>query len=348
MYSYIDKLTDYMYKTLTEKAKVFNQSTINTEDDLQKSITGLSNSLSLRFRGVCEAKYTMMTSLQRNCPASMSGKQKDYMSVLLQRVKNDTDVFTYFRRKGIAINDMSCLALMQHFGLPTPLLDFSTDIVVALSFAADGINLMSGSEETDQYVSLYVFDKVFEYEVGIPVQQVYMNGMVSGIQMWKNYMMQNPCQQVDAAILYNIDDFVKWNDIKDSELSYVEYQPLAPGVVTLSGQSLNLSNPNLDKQKGCFILNLYDENTPLEGNWNMRTRERRERFWMNRGNSLQTLPFSGVTTREKMACFDIKKEVIEKWAAKNAVPLYDNSKDTQDIKAKLAEIQKKVNEEIEA
>ena len=49
-----------------------------------------------------------------------------------------------------------------------------------------------------------------------------------------------------------------------------------------------------------------------------------------------------------MACFDIKKEVIEKWAAKNAVPLYDNSKDTQDIKAKLAEIQKKVNEEIEA
>lgn len=337
-----------MYKTLTEKAKVFNESAINTEDDLQKLITGLSNSLSLRFRGVCEAKYTMMTSLQRNCPASMSGKQKDYMSVLLQSVKNDADVLAYFYRKGIAINDMSCLALMQHLGLPTPFLDFSTDIIVALSFAADGINLMSGSEETDQYVSLYVFDKVFEYEVGIPVQQVYMNGMVSGIQMWQNYMIQNPGQLVDVTILQNIDDFVKWNDIKSFELSYVEYQPLAPRVGTLSGQNLNLSNPNLDKQKGCFILNLYDENIPLEENWNMRTIECRERFWISRGDGVQTLPFSGVTTREKMACYDIKKEVIKKWASENAVPLYDDSDDTLDIKAKLVEIQKKVNEEIVA
>lgn len=143
-----------MYKTLEEKSRAFNQVTIQSEDDLQDLIAGMSPRSCLRFRGVCEAKYNMFTSLQRNCPKVMNGRQKDYMSLLLHCVKTNPEVIAYFQDKGIAINDISCLALMQHFGLPTPLLDFSTDIVIALSFAADGINKPLGGDETDHYVSL--------------------------------------------------------------------------------------------------------------------------------------------------------------------------------------------------
>lgn len=335
-----------MYKTIEEKTKLFNQTTIKSEDELRFMISSLSARSCLRFRGVCEAKYTMLTSLQRNCPSIMLGRQKEYMSNLLHRVKTNPDVLTYFQRKGIAINDISCMALMQHQGLPTPFLDFSTDLFVALSFAADGVKLESCSVETDNYVSLYVFDTVFEHEVGIPVQQIYMNGMASGIRFLQDCLRQNPNRQLNASILYEINEFVKWSDIKDLELSYVEYQPLAPIVATLSGQKLNLSNPNLDRQKGCFLLNLYDEQMPLEENWNMRTSEQRKQFWIKSGSAVQALPFCGVETKEKMRCFDIHKAVIMKWASANAIPLYDKSDENQSIKTILAEIQKELNEEI--
>lgn len=287
-------------------------------------VKNLINKPVYRYRGVNEAKYTMTTSLQRHCPPQMKGNQNDYMTMLLQKVKSSPKVVEFFKMSGIAINDISCLALMQHHGLPTPLLDFSTDIMIALSFASDGLDLSSGSEETDGYASLYVFDKQYEYEVGTPVQQVFESGLANGFQMWQDHMHQYPKDEVDASILFDINKFVKWDDINGIELCFIEYQPLAPGVVTLSGQNLDLSNPNLVKQKGCFLLNLYNETMPLEDNWNGRTTESRNNFWMSKGENLMQLPFSGVMTRDKMFCFDIKKDVLLEWANVNAVPLYDN------------------------
>ena len=335
-----------MYNLLADKDKFFNHLVINTEDELQKFIADLENNSRLRFRGVCEAKYTMLTSLQRNCPSEMRGRQKEYMTHLLHRIKNSPDVITYFSDMGVAINDISCLALMQHYGLPTPLLDFSTDINIALSFAADGLKTDIANDETDNFVSLYVFDKVYEYEVGITIQQILMNGMANGIQLLHDHFREKPTENIDASILYNINEFISWNDIKDIELAFIEYQPLAPGVVTLSGQSLDLSNPNSDRQKGCFLLNLYNEIMPLEENWNGRTFEYRNQFWKNRGPGFRKLPFSGVMTRDKMCCFDIKKEVITHWADKNRIQLYDNSPISIAIKEKMRNIKTTLDEEI--
>lgn len=138
-----------MYKTIADKKSVFHEFTINTEDELQKVISQNGSNDALRFRGVCEAKYTMMSSLQRNCMPQLSGRQEDYMTVLLYRVKTAKMVNDYFNSKNRPINDLTCMALMQHLGLPTPLLDFSVDLNVALSFAADGVKMDSGSDETD-------------------------------------------------------------------------------------------------------------------------------------------------------------------------------------------------------
>ena len=327
-----------MYKTLKEKALVFNQETICSMEGLHGLIKKLGRCSSLRFRGVCESKYCMLTSLQRNCPTSMKGQEKKYVSLLLKEIQNNPEIVSFFKNKGIVMNDISCLALMQHFGLPTPLLDFSTDINVALSFAAKDICLSSGTEETDEYASLYVFDKVYEYEVGTPIQQIYKDGITNGIQMWQDHLMQHPEQNVDASSLFFLNELVKWDDIKDLELFFIEYQPIAPRVVALSGDTLNLSNPNLDRQKGCFILNLYDGSTPLEINWNMRLPESRNQFWKNRGAEVLTLPFNGVITREKIACYDIRKTIINEWATDNTVILYDETEYVQSIQTKLQEI----------
>ena len=55
------------------------------------------------------------------------------------------------------------------------------------------------------------------------------------------------------------------------------------------------------------------------------------------------LPFSGVMTREKMICYDIKKEVISRWAIKNPTPLYDK-KSNETIGKKLQELMAALNE----
>lgn len=78
-------------------------------------------------------------------------------------------------------------------------------------------------------------------------------------------------------------------EAEGAELALVEYQKLAPNVVTLSGEGLDLTNPNLANQKGCFILNLYDEGMPMEENWNMRTIAHRNEFWQAK-SGVQTLP----------------------------------------------------------
>lgn len=334
-----------MYRTLTEKSRKFCQRSINTLADLQNIVHNLESNSNLRFRGVNEAKYTMLTSLQRNCPPLVNRNQKDYVSTLLQRVKNNQNVIAYFQNKSIAINDISCLALMQHQGLPTPLLDFSTDIKVSLAFAATDVNMGSVNEETDEYVSLYVFDKEFENEVGMPIQKVYKDGMEKAQQLLRGYGQGELNEQIDISILHNIDQFVGWNDIKDIELAYVEYQQIAPGVVTLDGQNLDLSNPNLDKQKGCFMINLYKEEMPLEENWNMRTEKERD-FWASCATGVNTLPFCGVQTRKPLICYDIKKDVIKQWSDNNPIQLYDNSQENITIKKILTEIYVSFNADI--
>lgn len=336
-----------MYSSLSEKSNHFRQFKIDTLEGLQEVVNHSANNTRLRFRGVRESKFTMMTSLQRNCPKQLQGHQKDYLTKLLRRVKTNSDIIDYFKRKNIIINDISCLALMQHQGLPTPLLDFSTDIHVALSFAADKCVVSSGNDEIDKYASLYAFDIVYENEVGISIQQIYENGLETGISMLKEHLLTHPMDQIDASLMYDLNAFVKWSDIKDIELCYIEYQPLAPGVVTMSGQALNLSNPNLDRQNGCFVLNLYKEELPLEENWNIRTTDNRNRFWSNRGIEFQQLPFSGVMTRERLTCYDIKKEVIKEWAKNNPRELYDNSPENLAIKDLLTKIYNDYDKELE-
>lgn len=327
-----------MYKTLEEKSVAFNRVTVDSIEELNTIVSNISGNDNNRYRGVNEAKYTMLTSIQRfyqNIKINVS--QNEYISQLLYRVKSDSDVKNYFNKQNIPINDISCMALMQHQGLPTPMLDFSTDINIALSFAEDGMNMASSSNKIDDYVSLYVIDLSVETEVAASVQQIYQQGMVSGTLMLNEFRQENPNTPVNASILYDMDKFIKWKDISGFSLSFIEYQQKAPGVVTLSGQKLDLTNPNLVKQKGCFVLNLHKESMPMEDNWNMRTLSSRNQIW---SSGAQELPFSGVHTYEKMECYDIKKVVMEEWARSNKIEeLYDNSTGNKAIKQKLHGIQ---------
>ncbi len=76
---------DNTYKTLSNKSNAFKHSVINTVDELESTILDLEAQPNLRFRGVNEAKYKMMTSLQRMCPSKELTKQKEYLTRLLSK-----------------------------------------------------------------------------------------------------------------------------------------------------------------------------------------------------------------------------------------------------------------------
>jgi len=73
------------YQTLKEKSNFFNHQVINSPKELEGIINKYCNKPEYRFRGVKEAKYKMLTSLQRDFPNSMEGK--DYISKMLVEMK---------------------------------------------------------------------------------------------------------------------------------------------------------------------------------------------------------------------------------------------------------------------
>ena len=104
-----------MYKTIEEKEKQFISLKISTLEELEQKVDTLSKNDSLRFRGVNNAKYSMMTSLQRTAFKN----QRNYIEGLLEAIRNSRYIQKYFKRKEVNINDLSLLSLMQHFELPT-------------------------------------------------------------------------------------------------------------------------------------------------------------------------------------------------------------------------------------
>jgi len=77
---------------------------------------------------------------------------------------------------------------MQHTGLPTPFLDFTTDMIVALSFAANRINLSSSKQEINDYVSLYLFSMNEEKELAqANLQQIYSVALEKASELIAEY-----------------------------------------------------------------------------------------------------------------------------------------------------------------
>ena len=104
-----------------------------------------------------------------------------------------------------------------------------------------------------------------------------------------------------------------------------------------------ITNPNLSRQKGCFLFNLFDGEMPLEDNWNMRAKKASNHSSAQECG-VRELPYKGIQTQDKLCCFDIKKEVIMEWGKENVIPqLYDVSKDSDNISKELQNIHCSLN-----
>ena len=124
------------YNNLEEKSKLFRIEYINTEKefDVFFDTHTISNGI---YRGINSSQYKIYTSLQRSIITNdlQSVNYNDYIEKVIQHKK----LKKYFENFKIPLSKLSILSYIQHYGGPSPLLDFTYNIKNALYFAVENL-----------------------------------------------------------------------------------------------------------------------------------------------------------------------------------------------------------------
>lgn len=168
------------YSSFDEKQRLYingNEDSfiISTKDEINEllvTISGLYQSKSpvdLIFRGVNNAKYKLFNSAQRQWNENEFDKKGlsyiEFFGGYVEEAKRTPVLNHVYNRYGIPNEkrDFPILALLRHYGFPTPLLDWSYTIETALFFAIDDYKV-SSTDTIDDYISVYMIDKTKQYE----------------------------------------------------------------------------------------------------------------------------------------------------------------------------------------
>lgn len=140
IHSAIEDYKDYR-GVLAEKTKWFDEKLIDNENQLEKWIIEMSQSnKSLVFRGQGDAKWPLETGLGRSVHGDNSDDRKVDVAKILEFERSALQAFKREiarRPEYAAFADIDVLALMQHYGSRTRLLDFTCSPLVALYMALE-------------------------------------------------------------------------------------------------------------------------------------------------------------------------------------------------------------------
>jgi len=263
------------YKSLAEKKKVLHHETIDSVEKFDTWIFTFESlepvlGLKLVYRGLNEAKYKNYTSAQREWITKEWAKvlnisYVDYIDKLIAHIRKDDLLKTYFLSLGIVPNDILYLSFMQHYGMPSPLLDFTKDLRIALFFAMDGMKSEPSSVEIENYFSIYALKPTNEYA---PADTLFASGIERAIGYVEDFKKDHPDANINDELIRNIDLLTKWRKTDGTKdglhaipLMFIPNPLDAAPVVSASGQRLYWSNPNIVAQKGCFIMNTSEKDT---------------------------------------------------------------------------------------
>lgn len=110
---------------------------VNTIDDLTRALNILPNNFA--FRGQSDATWGLQSTLERTLGVNWnSGNARKFETYSLNLFKSKYHI--YSGAEHIPKSKLSWLSVMQHYGVPTRLIDFTTSPYIALYFALETYN----------------------------------------------------------------------------------------------------------------------------------------------------------------------------------------------------------------
>lgn len=355
-----------MYDGLSEKDKDFQCSTINTIEELKQFIScqdaykppiiernfgnislKTTDFLSSRkhyiiYRGVKESKFYLKTSLQVRWKEiehfHPSCTPKEYLSKMVMLLSSNKEIKEYLIKDGKSYSCISILALMQHYGIPTPLLDWTPNIKIGLNFAYDGIDLSPSDDEISNYVSLYFINLWENHELTDASYQAILADCYERLFRLDLNDVED-LSEVTLQNIFNIDDINK-------DFFLIDYSEDAPKVRDLLQNVLSLINPNLEKQEGAFIINFQPDN--LDYYWNKKMSDHEtiaEIPYVDSANGLENHTAitenpnaKGIIPKTKINCVNIKKIILKEWIENGGMQdHYNEEEQSQKLKRNVLE-----------
>lgn len=275
-------MTPPNYESFEEKSEVFKENfKIDSAEEVDSIVSMYSSQeKDFLYRGINTATYKLYSSSQVQWMLSDAISKKtnieDYYNFIMDSIeltRENNRVKQYIKDNGISDNDLFILALMQHYGMPSPVLDFSHSIFGALYFAWDKCDRTLSDTQTQlsDYISLYVINKKIDW-VNCSVQNVMRN---SAEQL--NDMLQKD-KLFTAGMVDTKDvekEFLKLPYLKFKDWNFVAVEDNPENPVKISIPALKFDceyqiiNDRIISQQGMFIANntLDKPLVELMNNW---------------------------------------------------------------------------------
>ena len=261
------------YSNLAEKDEKFVSAQIVNREELEEFfmfIEGMKDNPSIVFRGQNEAKYKLYNSAQRAWKGeelhglSFYHSYKDFIMYQINKVKafQGNILEKFYNSFGKVTHDFTYLSFLQHYGAPTPLLDWTQNCDCALFFATDNIR-HNPSEDIDNYFSIYCID-FSQSEI-----QAFPKLVEDAIDSAHTISQNNPDLKLSISEFLSSMHLLEYSQFEGLGLFYLPSYLERGTIIEIpqGGEVLKLvyneHNLNVISQEGLFIFN-NDEQKPLE------------------------------------------------------------------------------------
>lgn len=300
------------YKDFTEKNQFFKPSqhypdnkiesieVFNTwYDDFTRPYNHPTAKFDFFFRGMKEARYQLFNAAQRewltNNVAQWSKGSDGYLSFIKKLIgeakalKLFEKVLAYYQIDYQTEADFPILSILQHYGAPTPLMDWSYNLDVALYFATEEVNTATASETIDGFFSIYVIKKSSQSGALYNIFD-YSSGKFPSLEVFKK---EKFAPNASSNVVCYISDF-EMNPQNAPKL-----QSMIPSRQQAGKQRpvTTYYNQNIIPQEGFFLFNPYPDR-PLEACFSENSRQ----------------VASATYGKKKLApflCYNIRKDLAE-------------------------------------